>query len=112
MDENVRALVKGSIEHWERMIRWAKKQDIGAKVLPLTMEDEIDDSWYAPYCPLCKMFLDGECEECPLYRRYGRCDDDVFEPEPAWVGVERSETWGDWTKNASVMLTQLKSLLE
>ena len=96
--------VRLSINHWRRMIRWAKKQDQRGYADVQLMLDDIKDDWFSAHCSLCKL----GCPNCPLDEKYGNCN--VRHSDNQWYNVIESLTWGAWVKNAELLLEQLKSL--
>ena len=101
-----------SVDHWKRMIEWAREQHPRSPTDYLCMMAEIGEDWYSGSCPLCKYFLrpDTSCSECPLKTVFGHCDD----PQAlnAWSDIRRSRTWGEWLEAAEVMLFQLETVLK
>jgi hypothetical protein len=114
MDEITKKAVNDSIDHWKRMIEWAKKQNPQELVIAEKMFNEIGEDWYGRFCPLCKIYYNGislcviEGEICPLYEKYGGCGRNGN----AWASVAKATTWGEWVSKAEIMLSQLESLLE
>lgn len=99
--------IRKSIKHWERMIKWAKKQDKYARPLYSYMELEINESWYNGDCALCRFYKDY-CYNCILSTEYVDCYDD----DSIWRLISDSNTWKEWIANAKQFLKQLKSLEE
>ena len=115
----IQLAIDRSIRHWERMIKWAKKQKKSLLVSGYDnpdMETEIGEYWNAYYCNLCKAFKTKEGDElcfnnkiyCPLADKYGECG--VRGSENNFLRVHNSKTWGQWVYNANIMLKQLQSL--
>jgi len=112
MDKRTINAIKNSIEHWKRMIKWAKKQNKEHSVYQFSMKKIIKESWFTDDCKLCIKFksdLRG-CGDCPLDEKYGRCTNS--NSGNAWSKVNASKKWGMWVKKAEIMLKQLESLLE
>lgn len=102
---NKKEAIEKSIEHWQRMIKWAKEQNPEEEAYYSDMKDEIDEYWEGNDCALCIEFVD--CRKCPLENKYGGCDD---KGDNLWGTVLDSGTWCEWVKNAKKFLKQLKSL--
>ncbi|RLC80938.1 MAG: hypothetical protein DRJ03_20790 [Chloroflexi bacterium] len=101
-----------SIDHWERMIEWVKRQDPEGIPSYQRMELEIGEDWYSESCPLCQCFSlpDVPCKDCPLGDVFGFCNNPAA--LNAWPNVRWSRTWGEWLEAADVMLLQLETVLE
>jgi len=102
--------IKKAIAHWERMIRWAKKQNKKEFPSLFSMSNDIKEAWKGKDCELCKQFqnkADG-CSNCPLYKKYNNCNT----VHNLWFAVSFSRTWKEWVKNAKKFLKQIESLLE
>ena len=99
--------IKDSIKHWERMIAWAKKQPKLYMAHPDDMKKAIGENWGKDYCTLCTRYYKACCYFCPLAKKHGSCIDNGNH----FVKVSFSYRWGDWVKNAKIMLKQLRSLL-
>lgn len=103
--------IQASIEHWERMIKWAEGRKSKAHPSMDKMYNEIGEHWEGDYCEICMRSIG--CKTCPLFKKYGHCV--VFEDEQAdnnYSKVVKAKTWHDWLKEAYIMLNQLKSLKE
>ena len=84
--------IQESIDHWTRMIDWAKKQPKYNRSFRKHMEIEINESWFSDDCALCNIYRDiyrDNCDKCPLYKSYYRCDD----PNSIWRKIYDSNTW-------------------
>ena len=106
-----RKIIKKSIDHWKKMIKWAKKQVPHEMVAHWKMKQSLKEAWFANDCWLCYVYLDDDVcsNKCPLYKEYGRCGSDCS--RNYWRKVVISSNWGNWVKNAKTFLKQLKSLL-
>lgn len=104
-------IIQRTIEHWEGMIKWAKGRPKMQTVNILDMGKEIGQDWCGDSCPLCSFYI--ICSKCPLGRKHGHCSPRTPRErgDNAWEWVARSGTWGFWTRNAQIMLNQLKGLL-
>lgn len=111
--------IKKSIKHWERMIRWAKKQDPQKEAYYTEMARHLKEDWYSGSCALCTSYLktnvysESHCFSCPIYV-IGECCEGENDCETkecsVWRGVQNSENWDEWCKNAEDMLFMLKFL--
>jgi len=103
-----------SIDHWERMINWAKIQDPNKPVKALDMLKEIKEDWSSYGCPLCQTFFhltdDDLCKYCPLRVIFGSCN--KKQEMNAWQDVSNAKTWGEWLESAEVMLQQLQTVFQ
>ncbi len=117
--------VQKSIEHWERMIRWASIRDSHQTPCLFTMELELKESWRGGHCALCLEYAackSNPCAECPLKLKYGSCDTNTVRSiwhgpfhvarrcENRWAYVMAARTWKKWIKEAKKFLIQLYSL--
>jgi hypothetical protein len=97
---NEKTAIKKSIEHWERMVTWAKTQPKRARVDYETMYECISEDWFSTCCPLCQL-CESNCRDCPLFldgQGCGGCyGDSDYRP---WNSVNESKTWGTWVKRA------------
>jgi hypothetical protein len=103
---------RDAVNHWKRMINWAKKQHPKATPNQTIMEQEIGESWEGKYCVLCSysLAIADSCGKCPLYKKYGSCD---YDPRNAYGDVSdrmESPNWKQWVVNAERLLKQLESL--
>ena len=102
MDKQTKEAIEDSISHWKRMIAWAKKQDGSVIVVLEDMIVAIHESWWGDDCALCTLY-GGSCDDCIAYSTE-LCG-------AIWNRVNCSITWSKWVKNAKVMLSTLKGLL-
>ena len=105
MEEQELEALRGSIEHWKRMISWAEHQDDSNFVNPVPMRQEIQENWFAEFCPLCELEGD-DCEDC-LLTLAGKCCEREGSP---WTRVNLSATWFEWLENARIMLKTLEDI--
>lgn len=112
--EEQRIIQRMAIDHYTRMIEWAKTQRQTDQALLSSMESAIKEGWYADYCPYCKYYKTGEiydfrydCGVCPLdiavRSRNG------FGPSSLccgrlWRRMDRSKTWKTWVKRAEKVM--------
>ena len=103
-------LIEESIEHWVRMLEWAKKQDPSRHVRFIQMISEIGEDWYSDSCPLCRRFRSDARKKCPLEVVFGCCDNSLS--MNVWKDVSRAGCWGEWVACAGVMVEQLKTVFK
>lgn len=89
-------LKKKTIAHYNRMIKWAKKQISDNAIRCNVMFSEIQENWLSLSCPFCKVF---DCELCPITinTKEGQC------LNTPWHDMNNSETHEEWIKNAERM---------
>jgi len=122
MNQKTKKAIKKSISHWEKMLKWASKQDESEKCNLNLMADSIKEIWTGEDCPLCDLFHDtlppgkmgphvflSSCSGCPLYEKYGHCGG---WNKNAWILVHQSVFWGQWCRQAKKMIFQLERLLK
>jgi len=109
--------IEDSIKHWERMIKWAKKQPkrglLSMPKMKTKMFESIGEYYGGDDCPLCQRYLYAEgCEVCPLGRKYRKALDKdlVLACVLTWRKAYGSTTWAVWLKYAKLLLKDLKSL--
>jgi hypothetical protein len=99
--------IEKSIEHWEKMIAWAKTQNPEDKVSKDLMLEKIGENTCGDYCLLCQYF---ECyvdaPTCPLHLANHGCNDG----DSPWRRVISSPTWNIWIERSNKMLKALKEL--
>lgn len=95
--------IKESIQHWKRMLKWAKKQPPRQNADDGNMYKAIRESWFDDSCSLCQEHV-LRCKECEL----GDCEDS----NGVWRKVDTSYTWLTWCKNAELMIKRLEGLLK
>ena len=105
--------ISRTIAHWEKMIKWAKKQPEHYLTSIGAIHNGINQTWYGDYCPLCDKYYKGSktkltCKKCPLKIKYGKCGRSKIRNK--WHNVSFSYNWKDWVENAEVFLAQLKRL--
>jgi len=104
-----------SIDHWKKMINWAKTQIPDQRVTGWKMFKEIKETWSSDDCPLCQAFFHLDvtdydlCKHCPLRVIFGSCN--KKQEMNAWQDVSNAKTWGEWLEAAEVMLQQLQATL-
>ncbi len=100
-------LLKESIAHWKRMIKWAKKRDPMESCYAQEMLRSIEEDWFSDFCPLCKKysgFCDNFCSGCPLDIFFITCEG----AKSKWMELRnRSEIWMEWIYYAKRVKRQL-----
>ena len=99
--------IQDSIDHWTRMIDWAKTQPQNNWTNFFRMGREIKESWYGVDCALCKIYIE-ECNKCPLYKLGNGC----FNRNSIWKKIGYSSSWKEWLYWAYRMRATLKRLLK
>ena len=103
--------IQDSIDHWTRMIEWVKTQPKNDLPDHHIMKTQINELWFARDCALCNIYRDiyrDNCDKCPLYKLYYRCDD----PNSIWRKIYDSRNWKEWLYWAYRMRATLKRLLK
>ena len=96
-----------AIDHYKRMIAWAKTQPPSNFPSIKTMEDSIKEFWYGTHCSYCKNYNfpddeDGEdCGDCPLKRHDNCCNG-------LWGSLSHSLNWEKWIVNAKKVLAYIR----
>jgi len=105
-------LVKQAIEHYDRMIAWAKKrrneEDIRYSMGKWIMYSDIGENWRGNYCPLCQKYGDKDCIGCPIFEKteFTNCDN------TPWQKLNYALLWSTWLKYAKQERKFLQSLLK
>ena len=89
-----------SIEHYNRMIKWAKKQPQKNECSLKEMKNYFDEAWDSESCAFCNEYLNTD--NCPLRKKdsinecyeVGNCCNGL------WSKMNESITWKEWIKNA------------
>lgn len=101
--------IKDSIAHWERMIKWAEKQDFDDISI---MDYALGETTGIADCPLCSKYKTdyiNSCYICPLYKKFGVCSENSKTNfYVSAISLDRK----DWIIKAKKFLKQLESLLE
>ncbi len=109
MGKSIAELKILTIEHYERMIKWAEKQDGRERICPTKMEIEIGENYFGDSCPFCEEFH-GEsygCGCCPLKKNENvTCCDD------RWSELYNSKRWGEWIRNAKRIIEFVENVEE
>lgn len=98
-----------AIEHYERMIKWAEKQNSSHLAIASTMRLSINENWFGGFCGYCNnkprkvtARLTDKCVGCELGRSVFTCCDDL------WETMNSSMTWKEWITNAKKVLEYIK----
>jgi hypothetical protein len=103
MKKTKKQLIKETLDHYDRMIEWAEKQDENDIPSSGKMYKEIEEDWKGSNCPLCDYFY--ECEDCYIQKKHGHCE------STAWYDMHYySKTWGKWLVHAKKMRKIIKEL--
>jgi len=108
-----------AINHYQRMIAWAEKQDQKSRPSAYKMKYSIKENWFSDYCSYCKEYQtdcsnclqeDAECKSCEveackkcvLYKNNSCCNG-------LWVLMRDSFSWAEWVKTAKKVLDYIKA---
>ena len=109
MGKSIAELKILTIEHYERMIKWAEKQDCRKSVYSAKMEIELGENYFSRDCPFCDAFHDEYrgCGCCPLKKNENvTCCDD------RWRELYNSKKWGEWIRNAKRIIEFVENVEE
>lgn len=84
-----------AVQHYDRMILWAHKQNPKGIVDIELMHKEIEEVWQGTDCPFCNEYgIDdlGSCGSCPLYAR----DNAEHCCDGRWSKMCKACTWSEW----------------
>jgi hypothetical protein len=95
----MKEIKRDALAHYDRMIKWAEKQDPKGFVNHLFMYRDIGETWYSDYCPYCKKY--PGCEKCPLEKHKKCCDG-------LWSEMNKQPTWGKWIEAAKKVRKYIK----
>ena len=91
-----------TIAHYNKMIKWAKKQNPDESKSKELMYVKIKQNWTGLSCFYCSVYYDsfGDCfGTCPL----SASEDDSC-CNNLWEIMDKSRTWGEWIENAEKVL--------
>jgi hypothetical protein len=104
MKKTKKQLIKESLDHYDRMIEWAEKQDSKDFISHRGMIEGTGQSWGAIYCSLCTEFA-FSCNKCYFVKKHkSRC------VSLGWVDMNKSKTWGEWLVHAKKMRKIIQGL--
>ena len=105
-------LVKATLKHWDKMIKWASEQKPRKWTNEIDMGNAIAEGWHGSHCPLCEGYetKNSTCVGCPLDSSFGKCGTNYG--SNLWIEVAPSRTWGTFVKNAKLFRKQIASLLK
>lgn len=99
-------LFEDTIEHYNRMIAWAKTQDSLERADEDAMYAKLGENWFSDSCPMCKEHL--KIDACPLRPDYqGICNGQEC-CGGLWKELLYAACWGDWIKRAERVLEFIK----
>ena len=105
-------LVKKTLKHWDKMIRWAGKQQPRNRPDEYVMADEIGENWNGGSWPLCLNYSNVCCVGCPIFSNFGQCSWSGEINTNLWQTLSSVKTWGTWVKKAKLFRKQIASLLK
>ncbi len=95
-----------TIAHYNKMIKWAKKQNPEESTSKELMYVEIKQNWTGLSCFYCSAYY-GINDKC-----FGRCplstNEDDYCCDHLWETMDRSRTWREWIENAKKVLDYIK----
>jgi hypothetical protein len=83
-----------AIDHYDRMIAWAKTQKPRTYPNINLMLSEIKEDWTYTSCSYCLKYPTPGCNECPLSREDASCCYGL------WYEMISAKTWKTWIKRA------------
>jgi hypothetical protein len=96
-----------ALDHYDRMIKWAKTQNSGGAPDVQIMEKELKESWFSGDCPYCKKYnFCMSSEVCPLQTKVERIHTSCC--DGLWINLSISPTWKKWIKNAILVRNFIK----
>ena len=81
-----------AIQHYDKMIKWAEKQNKYKIPSVSKMYYEIKTTWAGQHCSYCNIH-NTTCFLCELHSKNSCCDG-------LWLRMDRSKTWKEWIKYA------------
>jgi len=103
----MRGIKKKTLEHYTRMIAWAKEQDPIEFADILKMEKSLGESWDDDNCAFCTEFGNDQWRPCPLQPIDRPCWG-VNCCDGLWSDLNNTETWHDWIKVAKQVKAFIK----
>ena len=118
------SFLKKAVDHYDRMIAWAKTRPENEMVFRKRMRNAIKEDWYGEYCPMC-LSVQGDCSECCLSGEFRL---EHFREVRAfllleWIRETRSccgmrgeymsnaNTWGQWIPRARIVRDHIERVL-
>ena len=83
---------KEALAHYDRMIKWAEKQNPRGRVNGYKIRGEIGEVWASYDCSYCNKY-GLSCSRCPLNLDTWCCNG-------LYGDMCKSKTWGTWIKRA------------
>ena len=91
-----------TIEHYERMIKWAGRQDGNDPVSRSLMVSAIGESWFGESCPYCDKYGSPfDCGKCSLQTKNNCCNG-------LWNAFLGAKNWQEWITAAKAVLELIK----
>lgn len=109
-------IIKLTIEHWERMIKWASRRVFHLLCKPNSnvMLKKLGEIYRGEDCPLCKEYykeyhsFNGCSNNCPMIKIDKCCNT----YNSLWRKVNDSKTWWGWIIMAKKLVRKLKEYEE
>jgi hypothetical protein len=89
-----------AIEHYERMIEWAKTRHPDENISTFIMFGHIKETWAGVFCAYC-IDYECDCSKCPLEFNDECCGD-------LYCDMINSSTWSEWITNANKVLDYIR----
>lgn len=101
------AVKEATIKHYDEMLTYARNQPLGDKPDSWNMKMAINQNWWGCDCPLCFEYNpSGQvCDPCPLFKAGYGCGG-----RSPWSLMNNAETWKEWIRHASQLLTIIRGL--
>jgi hypothetical protein len=101
-------LKKETLEHYDRMIKQAKKQWPKGRPNRSLMEKNLKENWYGEYCPYCIAYK-NKCSECELKGKLQKNEIlSVLCCDKLWYKMVISDTWEEWIEAAEKVKLYIK----
>lgn len=98
---------KETIKHYNRMIKWAKKQPQEGLVNVKFMFSEIGEDWFSEYCEYCKLKNRGyRCKLIP--KKDEACFGGSNCCDGLWLNMYETRIWKQWIEGAKLVKDYIK----
>lgn len=104
MFKKYNTLQKKALKHYDRMIKYAKKQNPNDPPAFLKMLDDIGETWYHLDCTYCNIFKDN-CLLCSLSVHGSDSSSCCM---GLWSYMDKSYTWKEWIGWAKLIKEYIK----
>ena len=97
-------ITQAAIGHYDRMIKWASKQDPKGNVDEDLMYKDLNESWSGEDCPFCDHYAIDDlasCGSCPLYARTEGNIQHCCGGK--WHDMVIAKDWEDWIIRAEMV---------